>query len=442
MRWILVFVMAACVWAQEPLSLRQAVELALKSNPLVAAADAGEKEATARIRQARAGYMPRLQFSESVQRSNNPVFVFGSLLTQHQFTAANFDLDPLNRPAALNNYQSRLSVEQVVFDARQTSRGVEAARFSRQMAGEETRRSHSEIILGVLRAYFAVALAAENQRVAGQSMASARADLERAQAVYESGRSTQAEVLALKVHLAGVREQQIRAANDLAVARAALSDALGVDLNRQFELTTPLEPAAQAERTLEEYGQMAAGRPERRQAALAQSLAQAQEELARAAYWPQVVFQGIIEADRQSFYSRGGANWFTAVSLRWTLWNGSETKARVEQARFAQSRAEALAKRADSAIRLEVRKAYLDLSAAAQRVEVAAAAIAEAEEAHRIIRNRHQAGMTTITELLRSETALQAARTRRLAAVYDHRVAAAALEHAAGVLTAESAVVN
>ena len=35
--------------AQEALTLRQAVDLALRSNPLVAGADAGEKEAEARI---------------------------------------------------------------------------------------------------------------------------------------------------------------------------------------------------------------------------------------------------------------------------------------------------------------------------------------------------------------------------------------------------------
>ena len=179
-----------------------------------------------------------------------------------------------------------------------------------------------------------------------------------------------------------------------------------------------------------------------RQAELAQRLARTQQQIAGAAYWPQVAFQGIVEADRQNFFSKGGANWFTAVTLRWNLWNGGETKARVEQARFAESRAEALRKRADSAIHLEVLKAYLDLKAAAQRVEVASAAAAEAEEAHRIIQNRHQAGLITVTELLRSETALAAARTRRLAAVYDHRIAAAALEHAAGTLAADSALVN
>src|SRR5262245_30450555 len=179
-----------------------------------------------------------------------------------------------------------------------------------------------------------------------------------------------------------------------------------------------------------------------RQAELAERLARTETQIAGSAYWPQVAFQGTVEADRQNFRSDGGANWFAAVTLRWNLWTGGETKARVDQARFAESHAEALWRRADSAIQLEVRKAYLDVRAAAQRVEVVSAAAVEAQEAYRIIQNRHQAGLTTVTELLRSETARVAARMRRLAAIYDHRVATAALEHAAGTLEAGRAFVN
>jgi outer membrane protein TolC len=344
----------------------------------------------------------------------------------------------------LNNYQSRLTMEQVLFDARQTSRGVMAARFTRQIASEDTRRSRSDVVLHVLRTYFGVALAENNLEVARQSVASARADLASAESIYRSGRSTQADVLALRVHLAATHEQQIRASNELAVGRAALNDALGVSLDRVFELTTPLEyrdPAPEA--SLEEYRRLAAeNRPELRQAVLAQHLARTRQQIAASAYWPEVVFQGHLETDRQALFGKGGAYWFTAVTLRWTLWNGGETKAQLQQARSAETRADALRRRSESAIQLEVRKAYLGLKAAAQRIEAASAASTEAEEAYRIIQNRHESGLATVTELLRSETALVAARTRHLEAVYDHRVAAATLEYAAGTLTADSALLD
>jgi outer membrane protein TolC len=50
--------------------------------------------------------------------------------------------------------------------------------------------------------------------------------------------------------------------------------------------------------------------------------------------------------------------------------------------------------------------------------------------------------MSNVTDLLRTETALLEAQTRQLAAVHDQRIAAAALEMAAGTLTADSEVLK
>lgn len=42
--------------------------------------------------------MPRAAYAGSFRSGNNPVVVFGALLTQHQFSAAGFDIGSLNRP--------------------------------------------------------------------------------------------------------------------------------------------------------------------------------------------------------------------------------------------------------------------------------------------------------------------------------------------------------
>ena len=62
-------------------------------------------------------------------------------------------------------------------------------------------------------------------------------------------------------------------------------------------------------------------------------------------------------------------------------------------------RAESDEQRTDSAIRLQVRRAYAGLRAAQQRIEVAKAAVAEAEESLRITQNRYEAGMNNVTDL-------------------------------------------
>src|SRR5215472_16185094 len=87
------------------LALSDAVEIALKNNPAVGAADAYADAVRQGIKTAQAGRYPRLDFSYSFTRSNNPVYVFGTLLTQGQFQAENFRLDFLNHPPPLDNFR-------------------------------------------------------------------------------------------------------------------------------------------------------------------------------------------------------------------------------------------------------------------------------------------------------------------------------------------------
>ena len=148
------------------------------------------------------------------------------------------------------------------------------------------------------------------------------------------------------------------------------------------------------------------------------------------------------EADRERFVTHAGSNWLAGVNLRWNLFNGFTDKARIAEAEHSVRRTEAEAQRADSAVRLEVRRAWADLRAAEQRIEVAKAALAESEESLRITQNRYEAGMNGVTDLLRTETAVLESRTRFLAAIHDQRLAATMLELAAGRLTADSEVLN
>jgi outer membrane protein TolC len=60
----------------------------------------------------------------------------------------------------------------------------------------------------------------------------------------------------------------------------------------------------------------------------------------------------------------------------------------------------------------------------------------------RITQNRYEAGISNVSDLLRTETAVLEARTRHLAAIRDQRIAAGMLELAAGTLTPDSAVVT
>lgn len=430
-------------WAQDPMALKEAVHLALEKNKSMEASVAARKAAESRIAEARGGNLPKVNYSESWARSDNPVFVFSSLLTQHQFGEQNFQVGPLNRPDFLNNFQSQVTADQTLYDAGRTKHAVRSAELTKDMTSEEGRRTQMEVIAGVIRSYYDALLGAEQFNATSQAMRSAQADLERAQAVQSAGMSTDVDALSIRVHWASVREQQIRRAADVDVARAALNDALGLPLDTAHTLTTALTPLKLPEGLVADYEKNALReRPEARQVKLATSLAENRAAAAHSSLLPQVGVHAAFEVDRQRFYDRGGANWLVSIGLRWNLFNGFSDKARIEESKFALRQSEAEQEHAGSAIRLQVRRAYADLRAAAQRIEVAKASVAEAEESLRITQNRYESGMSNVTDLLRTETAVLEARTRHLIAIHDQRIAAAMLELAAGTLTVDSEVLN
>ncbi len=437
-RGIVLFSLAPA-WSQAPLTLAEAVKTALERHPSIQAAAAQLEAASARIGQARSGYLPKVNYQESFARSNNPVFVFSSLLTQHQFGIENFEIGRLNRPDFLNNFQSLVAVEQTVFDAGQTRSQTRSAELGKGIAGEQQRAAEMNVIAGVARAYYGAVLAAEALKAAEEAVRSAEADLARAEAVRAAGMATDADVLSIRVHLAAMQEQRIRRSYELDVARAALNEALGLPLETPHQLAASLEPLPAPPAPLADYEKRAAShRPELRQAQLLAELAETRAGAARAAYWPQISLRGAFEADRQRFVDRGGANWFVGATMRWNLFNGLATQAGVAEAGHALRGARAELEQAQAGVRLQVRKAHADLQAAQERIAVAAAAVAQAEESLRITKNRYEAGMSTVTDLLRNETAVLEAKLRRLAAIHDQRLAAVSLELAAGTLAADS----
>lgn len=423
--------------AQEnPLTIRDAVELAMKKSPIVESSQADADAQKAKVAEAASGMLPKVNYSESWTRSNNPVFVFSSLLTQRQFAASNFAIDALNRPGFLNNFQSRVVVDQAVYDAGQTRRATAMAKKGVAISEEALRARRMQVTALVARTYYDALLAAEQTQVAAAAMRSAQSDLDRATARREAGFATDADVLSIRVHLAKTREENILRKADLEVANAALNQAIGLPLGIQHVLASNLgERPTVALQSSED-------RPELRQARMAIDLAKIQHQNARAAFLPQVFLQGAFESDRQRFYNRAGQNWLVAAGVRWNLFNGFADRARVQSSIAAERKASADAAQAESQIQLEVRQATAAHNASLERIATARAAVDEAKESLRIMQDRYAAGLITVSDLLRTETARSEAQSRHAAALHAERVTALALAFAKGTLNAASEILN
>ena len=285
----LIFALAIFARGQDAISLKEAARHSMARSKVIEASSAASDAASARVTEAKSGWLSKVTYWESWTRSDNPVFVFSSVLTQRQFSESNFDVGDLNRPDFLNNFQSLVTGDQPLYDAGRNKHAVRTAKLGEDVSREDRRRNQLEVIAQVTRFYWDTQLGAEEVRITSQAMRSAEADLERSEARRTSGMATDADVLSIRVHLAGVREEQIRRTADLDVARAAMNDAIGLPLDSVHFLTTPLAPLLVAQPELSGYEKNGVdGRPEARQARLATAIARVLAADAHSNYLPQV----------------------------------------------------------------------------------------------------------------------------------------------------------
>jgi outer membrane protein TolC len=429
--------------AQEKLTLTEAVGRALRNNPDLAVDEPARQAARSEFKAARAGYLPRLDFEQSYLAGNNPVFVFGTLLTQQKFAAENFALPSLNSPSPVDNLQTRATVQQMIWDFGRTGSRRDQARLGVKMADLAHEEHRRQVLLAVFDGYHQTSLAREALETARLAVRSAEAIENQAKARVDAGLTVEADLLRSRVYLSTARQQEIQAQGRLENARAQLNRLMGDPLDSGIGETTPLQPtgiplpseeALLAEQRLRrpDYQNLLA---ELQEADLAVRSRQRE-------FLPILAGYGTWEMDNPSLDDYGGNNWSAGITLRWNLFAGGGDAAQLEAARQRLEQKRRQIKAMESSMALEIRRAIIQCRAAGEQVMAARAAEAQSEEGLRILKNRYDAGLATMTDLLSAETSRSAARTNLAEAVYGHRLSYAQIEFTAGILNPMSRAMN
>ncbi len=432
--------------AAEPsaLTLQQAVRIALEKNPLRKAAIADRRVAWADVREARSVLLPRLTFSETATRGNDPVYVFGSELRQQRFTNADLTLNKLNTPLPIGNFSTRFGGTWNLFDSFASWHGVNRAKQMNDAAVHQLERTDQEIVFRVVDAYYAVLLAAKQLEVAEQTVKTSQSILDRSQTRFDSGLVVESDLLTAKVRMAARQQELIRARNNLDLARAQLNTAMGVPVDSM------LQPAeALAERTLpvpvlqQLEKEALTNRPDLKRIQSEEAAQQQSVAIAKSSFGPRVNAFAGWEMDNPTLVAGGGGNnWLGGVEVQFDIFQGGAKRAELSRERALQERVTAMKQVASDGVRLEVRRAYYNLDSARQEVEVARSAIAQAQESLRINQNRYDGGLTTITDLLGAEEATRRSQTDYWEVVYRFHTSYANLELASGTLNLKSPVVT
>lgn len=431
------------IWAQEELTLERAIEKALRANPELAVDGPERAVAVAELQASRAGYLPRLDVEQSLLGGNNPIYVFGTLLTQRRFTAANFGLPSLNMPDSVKNLQTRVVGQQNIWDFGRTRQRSEAAKLGIDLTDQAHEEHLKQTLLAVIRDYYAVSLAREDVSAADASLQSAQSIAAQAKSRVDAGLAVDADLLRSQTNLAFARRQQIQARSRMELATAVLNRLMGDLLDTPIGKTAPLAPIAQAAPSQESLlAGLSQRRPDYRRLQVELSQTELEASSRKTQYLPTLGAYGSWEADNPSITDAGGSNWTAGLSLRWNVFSGGSDSALLQAARHRVDQKRLQLKALESAMALEIHKALIEYASAGEQVRAMQAAEAQSQESLRILENRYEAGLATMTDLLAAESARSAARMGSAAAIYEQHIAFAQLQYAAGNLNPASAVVR
>ncbi len=430
-------------------TLQEAFQAALAANPDLQAARERTRIAEAVLARARAEYYPSLVWNESYLASNNPLNRFSYLLQQGAIDPALL----FSPPSVVDNLQTGLRLQQDLYSgglraARSGAAGADAAasRFALAAVRNQTLYQVAEGYYRLFQAGELIAVRRQSVRQVEEELAAVRARV-RAQTAVES------DALQVEVRLAQAREALVTALNQHELTWAILENVVGTRLPRR-SLPETLPPAPWSDRIDAVESAVAqairsADGPDDAEAAVSEAMGKrpevgqvesqrrAAEERVRAARAGKLPSVGLV-SDYNFFTGSTGAgrqSFFVGLIGSLNLWDGGRTKANVEQARAQLREILARDRRVRLDIELDVRRAYLQLKDARERLRVATSAVESAGSALRQIESRYANQTATVTQLLEAQVGLTDARVRVTNARAEIEVARAALQRAVGRFT-------
>jgi len=386
----------------------------------------GEEIAGTQVGQARSEALPRVSANGTYTRVDE--------LQSVDFGGVQMEL------GTLDSYSAGVGVSQLLYSGGRVGAALRAAQLSRDYAGEARRGAELALVRDIRIAFHGVLLAQERVAVAQASVDHLESLSKETGRKLDAGKASEFDLLSARVRLANEKPVLIAARSALALVRAALARLIMAD-EPDLAITGRLEcvewnplPDALAEMAL-------TGRAEILQAESGVELSREAVTASRAGVRPNLgLFANYTGANTYGFTDQGNDlewHWNAGLALNWPLWDGGLTHHAVREKELDLEMRMVDLGDLKSAVRIEVRQGYLDLTYAREAVSASRDTVQMAEEALKIANARYSSGLSTQLEYADANLALRQARLAYLVALASHMDAMARLEYACGIARPE-----
>ncbi len=419
---IAVALLAGPARAESPartLSLAQCVAIALRENPDAQSTEYGVRTAEAERAEVRGAFAPRVQFDGNVQQWTSPFAIaFGG----QSFTVR----DAFTWSAGVSLIQPITQLLPIYQEYKIQEFGVDVAAIRRAA----TRR---EVAFHTIEAYYRLLESERLAAVASASVTQLGAQEKQAQSQFDNGVIGKNDLLRATLALASAQQRSIKSDGQVVLARGQLAIAMG----RSPDDGTEAEPFAGDPPALGESGleaaenRAASDRLELRELARQVDQAQAAVSFAKAKLGPVVNAVGNYTHTGGSPFQQENAA-YLGLAASWNVWDWGTTLGGVHVADAKLQQAIIARKKIQDRVRLEARQAFVNAESSRLALDVARAAVSQAEENFRIVTKKFENNAATSFDVVDAEALLTQSRAQVEQALYDYLIDAAALQRATG----------
>ena len=401
-------------------TLDECIELALKGNVEARSAAFEVDAAEAAHTGSRGELLPKLRAEGNVQQWNSAFEIgFGeqNLRVREPFTwtGSVMLLQPLT---GLIGGLERHKAE---------SLGIDVARLQQDVTRRDTAFKAAELYLRVLEAKRLV-------DVATASVAALEGQRRQAVSLHANGVIAKNDLLRAELALSNARQREIQARGNVIVARGRLGMLLGLPAGSEIDVApiTTAPPSYDAAVTVSTAeAQASSRRAEVRAFDARVEQASAKVRSARDRLIPQVTAVGnYTHVEGSAFQQKNAA--FVGLVGSWDVWDWGSTLSESHQAEARREQAKLARVKVEEQVRLEARQAAVDAETAREALELAQAALEQAEENFRIVSKRFEQAAATAFDVVDAEALLTQSRAQIETANYGWLVARLSLQRAMG----------
>ncbi len=268
--------------------LSTVVDAVLKASPELQGADARIAAAKGSENEAKAQDLPSLSAMSLMTRGNDPVYAFGSLLNQRNFTAQDFNIGSLNYPGYINNIDTALQLSVPVFSGFQVQSMKRAGKLGLKLSQRQKEALAQNLRFEAVDAYLQILLERQMLEELSLRVKSSEKKISDSKSLKDKGLILGSDFYAAEAIEGGLQARLIQSQKMLEEARWQLMNLMATE-NENWDLKGELSPTVYiVENRAQLFEEALAHRPELQGARLGKSIAEVLHQKEKMSLLPQI----------------------------------------------------------------------------------------------------------------------------------------------------------